>query len=131
MTCLEKLFDVDLDAEEDRNNVIKAKYRKRAPSHDQDHEQKPSKKQKTEKESFLETLSSEEKAFVAAFTSPYWPHFVSGGIQIQTKNDHVEAPSIEARGEKDAEELGDWKQHTKTIAGASVGSEYKPMLFIF
>ena len=124
MTFLRELFDLDLDVGEDVN-VVKAKYRKRAPSYDP--EQNPAKKQKTVKTSYVaaavaEVKSEDElmKRNHSHYLSIFIPiKFVSGGIQYQKTVVDVEASysrPANGRGEDgDSEEFGDWQKHTKSI----------------
>ena len=124
MTFLRELFDLDLDVGEDVN-VVKAKYRKRAPSYDP--EQNPAKKQKTVKTSYVaaavaEVKSEDElmKRNHSHYLSIFIPiKFVSGGIQYQKTVVDVEASysrPANGRGEDgDSEEFGDWQKHTESI----------------
>ena len=103
MSCLGKLFDLDPDAGEDVSvNAIKAKYRKRAPSYDPAPDQKPAKKQKTVKNSYVAAAVAEDEltnrnddkaiSIPGHYFSIYTPiRFVSGGIQYQKTVGEVEA----------------------------------------
>ena len=133
MAPLGKLFDVDPDAGED-GTVVWAKYRKRAPSCDPEADQKPAKKQKTEKISYVATAVAEEQTYLSELVQKMNNNgtttsmeallfllyrsvlFVSGGLQCQ---EDVEASHSRPAGGKvdrgESEELGDWEEHTRGV----------------
>ena len=134
MALLGKLFDVDPDTGED-GSVVWAKYRKRAPSCDQ--EENPAKKQRTEKNSYLAAAVTEENVFISELVHQmnhnratlsrqaqiYLLHrsviFVSGGVQYQRDVEASYSRPVPVSGREgeggDSEEFGWWEKHAKGV----------------